>query len=519
MHSAPVMVRDSSRLAACIPSLADVAFLMPAIFLFGRLDGARTLLADGDTGWHIRAGEWIMRHGSVPRHDLFSFTLPGRPWFAWEWLSELLMAWLHRWGMSAVVLAATVVLSITFALLYRIVRARCGNVLVAIGLTGLAVAGSSIHWLARPHLATLLFTVIFLAILESPDARLLWLLPPLTALWTNLHAGFVFGILLILVYAIGQPVRACWWAAAASMAASLANPYGWHLHAHIARYLAADSWQFDHINEFLSPNFHASLARCFELMLALAVAAAFWHLTRRRVHYVLLTVGPVHMALVSARNIPLFLIVAVVPVAVAIEEWLDAAARARLPRLAHRILGAFVRLAADMGAVERFARVPASSALCCGFLAAALLAPSASGKFRSDFDPRAFPARAIAALRTPGARIFTSDQWGDYLIYRLYPDINVFVDGRSDFYGGDHEQICQDVWNVRYDWEQKLGRYRVDTVLLPAEAPLAGALKESGHWRVVYDDGSAIIFHTAGGETVSSGSLVAKLPPEKPQSA
>ena len=147
-----------------------------------------------------------------------------------------------------------------------------------------------------------------------------------------------------------------------------------------------------------------------------------------------------------------------------------------------------------------------------------LLAPSASGKFRSEFDPRHFPAGAIPALRTPGARIFSSDQWGDYLIYRLYPDINVFVDGRSDFYGGKHEQLCQDVWNVRYDWEQKLARYRVDTMLLPAETPLAGALKESGRWRVAYDDGKAIVFRAAGGETVSGGSLAVNHPPEDPQS-
>src|SRR6185369_10507975 len=145
------MMRGLSRLAACLPSLADVAFVMPIVFLFGRLDGARTLLIDGDTGWHIRAGEWILRHGRVPRQDLFSFTRAGEAWFAWEWLSEILMAWLHHWGMRGVVLAASVVLCLTFSLLYRIVRSRCANALIAIGVTGVAVAGSSIHWLARPH--------------------------------------------------------------------------------------------------------------------------------------------------------------------------------------------------------------------------------------------------------------------------------------------------------------------------------------------------------------------------------
>src|SRR5437762_12672965 len=111
------MARVSPQPHHWFPSLADVAFLMPVVFLFGRMDGARTLLTDGDTGWHIRAGDWMMTHGQVPRQDFFSFTRPGRAWFAWEWLSELLMAWLHRWGMAAVVVAATLVLSITFSLL------------------------------------------------------------------------------------------------------------------------------------------------------------------------------------------------------------------------------------------------------------------------------------------------------------------------------------------------------------------------------------------------------------------
>jgi hypothetical protein len=119
-------------------------------------------------------------------------------------------------------------------------------------------------------------------------------------------------------------------------------------------------------------------------------------------------------------------------------------------------------------------------------------------------------------VRKPGARIFTSDQWGDYLIYRLYPEIDVFVDGRSDFYGAAHEQLCQDVWNVRYDWEDKLARFGVDTLLVPVETPLAGALKQSGRWRVDYDDGVAIVFRATGGEPVSG--LAVNRRPEYPQS-
>ena len=49
-----------------LPSMTDFAFLMPLIFIFGGMHGAKTLLGDGDTGWHVRTGEWIMAHGRVP---------------------------------------------------------------------------------------------------------------------------------------------------------------------------------------------------------------------------------------------------------------------------------------------------------------------------------------------------------------------------------------------------------------------------------------------------------------------
>jgi hypothetical protein len=286
------------------------------------------------------------------------------------------------------------------------------------------------------------------------------------------------------------------------------------LHEHIAQYLAADSWQFAHINEFFSPNFHAPLARVFELMLALGLAAAFWHLLRRRYGYSLLLVGAGHMSLVSARHVPIFLLVAAPAVSVAIAEWLDRAAGAALPRLGRTVLENFRRLSADVGAIERMARIPAVSCVASLLLAAVLLAPSASGKFHSAFDPRSFPVRAAETLRGHQGRIFASDQWGDYLIYRFYPDIRVFVDGRSDFYGSDHEQASLDVWNVRYDWQQKLGRWGIDTVLTPAETPLAGALKESRRWRVAYDDGTAIVFRALEGEPVSGENLAKGPSPE-----
>ena len=99
--------------------------------------------------------------------DIFSFSKPGAPWYAWEWLSDVLFAKLNALGgLQAVVMFTILLLSVTFSALFLLVR-RKANPIVAIGVTMLAAAASSIHWLARPHLFTLLFLVLFYAALEQ----------------------------------------------------------------------------------------------------------------------------------------------------------------------------------------------------------------------------------------------------------------------------------------------------------------------------------------------------------------
>src|SRR5437763_8501793 len=108
-----------------LPSLTDFAFLMPIVFLFGRMDGVKTLLGDCDTGWHIRTGEWILANGWVPMRDVFSFSKPDAPWFAWEWLSDIVFAKLNALaGLQAVVMFSILLLSITFTGLFLLVRRK-----------------------------------------------------------------------------------------------------------------------------------------------------------------------------------------------------------------------------------------------------------------------------------------------------------------------------------------------------------------------------------------------------------
>ncbi|MFN8003973.1 MAG: hypothetical protein U0X75_23505, partial [Acidobacteriota bacterium] len=77
-----------------LPPLASLSLLLVLQLL---IVDARRFLHDSDAGWHIRTGELIWQTHAVPRTDPFSHTMFGREWFAWEWLTDVLLAKLHGW--------------------------------------------------------------------------------------------------------------------------------------------------------------------------------------------------------------------------------------------------------------------------------------------------------------------------------------------------------------------------------------------------------------------------------------
>ncbi|MGE5645963.1 MAG: hypothetical protein ACM336_09255 [Acidobacteriota bacterium] len=511
--------RPASLAARFLPSFTDAAFLVPILFIYAGLAGAHALLGDGDTGWHIRTGQWMMANGRVPASDPFSFTKPGEPWFAWEWLWDLAFGWMHaQWGMAAVVLASTVVIGLTFAALYRLALRKSQNAPAALVVTLVAAAVASIHCLARPHLLTMLFAVIFYALLERIQAgqtRLLYWLPPLMVLWTNLHGGFLAGLLFIAAYAAGEAVA---WAAstarddraaslarlrgytlagAACLAATIVNPYGIKLHQHIYAYLT-DPYQYEHIHEFFSLNFQHPMGKFVEAMIVLGAIAAARQLYRRQFAYPILFAGWAHLALLSARNIPIYAIAAAPAIAACLVEAAHMLSGADVPDRLRKMGRRVTELGREIGQIESIPRVPVAT-VAGVVLLGVLLHAQPNEKFRPDYDPKKYPARAIETLRGPefAEGVFTDDEWGDYLIYRLYPRTKVFVDGRSDFYGSKFSLKYLDVMAVKWDWQKTLDRYRIHTVLLAVNSPLAGAMKETARWRPVYDDGQAIVFRRA----------------------
>jgi hypothetical protein len=133
---------SSSALRFLLPSVRDSVF----IFLFWSLLAgplSSRPLADTDIGWHIRTGERILATHSLPRTDPFSSTMHGKPWFAWEWLYDLVLGILHRaCGLNGVVWLCALLVAAVFAILLSQLLRRGTGLLLAIIL--MLLDGSSV---------------------------------------------------------------------------------------------------------------------------------------------------------------------------------------------------------------------------------------------------------------------------------------------------------------------------------------------------------------------------------------
>ncbi len=265
------------------------------------------LLNDGDTYWHIRAGEWMMAHGTVLRSDIFSYTAAGNAWHTQEWLAEILMALSWRAGWPGVHLLFAACAGLTAGVVAHFVRRRLdftpALLTVVIGLA--CITGSL---LARPHMLALPLLAVWVAGLvraREQNKAPCWWLVAVMPLWANLHGSFVFGLALAGALAIeavvqqGRKAAPGWgWFLLAATAASMITPFGFH--SLLFPFKLSAMQGLGHIGEWRPSDFSRLTP------FAMALLAAFFVLGRGQVKVpplrLLLLLGLTWMALAHARH-------------------------------------------------------------------------------------------------------------------------------------------------------------------------------------------------------------------------
>lgn len=493
-----------------LPSLSGLSALLVLQLL---ITNSWRFLVDSDTGWHIRTGEVVWQIHGAPQRDPFSHTMLGRPWFAWEWLSDALMAMLHGWrGLAGVVAGAIIVLFASYAALYWLMVNRDADPVIACVITVFGAIVSISHWLARPHLLSIALMVVWCALVESyrrRRSRWIYAVPLVIALWANLHGAFVSTLLMLSVYAVGEflefasngewrsreslkVLKTYLLVAALSGIASLLTPYGFKLYGHLWRYLN-DQQLLSTIQEFQSPDFHTINGKLIEILLLLGAISAANAIRHRRFVEVGLTLMWAHMTLQSERHITLAVIVIAPIIAGQLtnltSEIIGWAAQGEETR--SKALRAARSWYRSTMAINRQLTGGSCYLAALAFVVAAANTSLADKIFSPRFDANRFPVNAVDFIQktNPPGNLYASDQFGGYLIYRLYPQYKVFVDGRNDFYRqGPVLDEAEAIELVKPNWQDLLDQYSVRWMLLKRGEALAQIAVLSCNWTSVYED-------------------------------
>lgn len=500
---------DEGDASAARVLLGPRALLTTLVSLFGVLLSF-TVQPDFDYWWHLASGRYLVANHALPVPDPFSFTEQGRVWVSHEWLAELAMYGSYRaFGLIGPALlgglCAALIILLTFSTLRRIgarlLPATCWTVVMVVAL---------LSWLGpRPEIAAL---ALFAAVIWAQERWLkrrggsIWLLPLLFGLWANLHGSFVVGIAVTALLLAGESFAA-WlkWEGAARLTSAerrrvllvLASiPLALSVNPNGPRLLL---YPFTKLNNPLLKYLNHWQGRGLDdpamwLFALLAFGyAALVMLRRPRLPLADLLLAGAFTAggFWSLRFVPFGSILFVGLIGRVLT--LPNGSGLNAPPLLRRV----ARWREERG--RRYGQ-PAPAIQALSALGVLLVLAGAAFSIR-PFDPEQaagarLPVAAVNALGSEGlpGPLFHDYNWGGYLIWRLWPERQVFIDGRGDdLYM--HDDVMRQFFNVIYladGADAVLDGYGIRTVLTGRDTPLARYLLAGARWRATYDDGAVV---------------------------
>ncbi len=492
------MRRPSNLTRFLVPRLQDFLFILILAFilLFGS-----NLFRDGDPGRHITAGRYMLSHRMILVRDIFSYTLFGQPLTPHEWLAQIAFGAADAaFGLGGVVFLSGWTIATTIVLIYREISRLGLPRLAGIGLALCAAAMTSAHWLARPHLFTLLFLALWtprLRRLVKGEPVPLWHFPLIMLLWANTHGAFIAGFVVwgaVLVGILwdragksvplpGRMIQNLLLAGGFSFLVSFINPVGWHLWATSLGYIT-NRYLVDLTSEYRSLDFHTIGAWPFLIFLTATIFLLSRGWKKINTSDGLLLAGWTALGLYSGRNMPIFAVVATPIVADYLKPYIVGT-------------GWITRLTDPIEQMEKNLRGAFWSILSLVITAVLLSSgrPLDYSHTPYQFNKVDFPVDAVSWLtdHPQSGHMFNFFPWGGYLIYRLWPEQKVFIDGQLDFYGPQFTEQYQQVILAKDGWQDVFQTYQVEWVILPPDQPISLVLMSSPGWSILYRDPVAVI--------------------------
>jgi len=427
-------------------------------------------------------------------NDIFSHTVPGAPFAPHKWLSGVLfyLAYMLFAEKGMVILSATA-LAITFTLIYTESVSRVGLRLPIFLLVIWGAAITSLHWIVRPHLFTMLLFAVWLSLtdrLARGERVSLWYFPVLMFIWNNIHGEYISGFLVTAAYLAGwvwdylfnrekapiQTGKQLTTVAGLSALVTILNPISLRAWGTVTGWMG-NQYLMSHTDETIPPNF---IQTKFYVLLAFLAFSLFLLAMKREklsTGQAIALAGFSALTLFSARNVHFYGIAAPFLLAPAM-----------IGSLSVPIIKRYETFFATMDSVSAGILWP----LIILVLGIVLLAVTPLG-FEQRFSPAYFPVQAVEWLKThpQQGEMFNPFDWGGYLSFKL-PEKRVFIDSQGDVYGEAFIRKYERVITLGSGWESILDEYKVRWALVPANWALVNAMSSAG-WQEVYRDGTAVV--------------------------
>ncbi|MEM7311909.1 MAG: hypothetical protein AAF497_02035 [Planctomycetota bacterium] len=499
--------------------LSDVLFLFFTLTIMQH--ATQGMMDDPGLGWHLRIPDLMAEQGGFVYSEYFSFPSEGNRWITRAWLSDVLMRVAYGWGgLNAVALLTCMVVAATLRGIYRRMVDEGYHLLVAIGAVIVAVMGLVPSFVARPNIVSFLGVWLVADLCQRFHAgrleprKLFWIVPVML-LWTNMHGGFMAGLVLIAIaWAVEagmaflswkKPVRAAartrlgWLTAVGAVAglATLLNPNGIGLHLYNLQAVTDPFIQNNTTIEWRPPDFRqAGWFNIERLILLLPLLAAT---CRRRINLtgLAMTVAWLHFALTSRRYTTLWVVIAMPTLCELVVynpwlqrfvKWLQATVSPEMKKL----LTGPSRPTSQGSTVT--SPVSASWVLAVVMLLLAAFLPDVT-----RHNPSQMPAQSLDRFLTlhEGEPTFHWANWGGYLTWKGWdasPRFKTWIDDRIEVHGKQQTLDYFTIIGANDGWRQKLDEYGIEMVCIPKTTRLADLLGECDGWEHCFTDEYISVF-------------------------
>lgn len=458
------------------------SYIIPAI-LFPLLSLLTLFkMIDTDLWFHMKTGEVITETGRFIYKDIFSYTAAGHEWLYHEWLFGVIAYNIYSiFGVNGLILGKAILLTLAFVIIYKDMRLRDVNPYVASFILTMAVLAARFRFTERPHIFKFLFVAAFIYILDLyrlKGRNRLWLLPVIQLLWTNIHGSFVLGPAIIGIYCFSEAVagksQELKGLAAILIIATLTtliNPYGFKLlifslgFGEKAVLAAITEWE---------PTQLKDLYGAFGLLFVTGIASFVPKYKKLEMVDLALFVLFAYLSIRVIRFTALFSL-------------------ATSPILAGNLQYIFIK-------------TKPTTKWALGILSAIIIAALFIHEIKRNpllvfglGQGEAFPRKAVEFIKQHPIKgnMYNSYVFGGYLIWGLYPERKVFVDGRAEVYDKEFQEAFISGASLN-KWREAIDKYDIDYAVIAYHSkgldPIGKEISIEPQWVLIYWDGATRIY-------------------------